>query len=101
MAVAFFLVARGERDFEFARGGDGVVVEELVEIAEPEQQQRVRHLLLERVVLPHQRRGRARSCVIGVDAAELDRERDAVERQHVGGGAIVHVVLLGVVRRRR
>ncbi len=52
--LALFLVARGERDFELAGGGDGVVVEQLVEVAEPEHQQRVRHLLLDAVVLPHE-----------------------------------------------
>ena len=55
--LAFFLVARGERDFELARGGDGVVVEEFVEIAQAEQQQRVGDLLLDAVILPHERRG--------------------------------------------
>ena len=54
--VALFLVARGERDFEFARGGNGVFEEQLVEVAQPEHQQRVGNLLLRRVVLPHQRR---------------------------------------------
>ena len=44
---AFFLVARGEGDFEFARGGDGVVEEELVEIAQAEHQQSARDLLLD------------------------------------------------------
>ena len=38
---AFFLVARGERDFQLARGDDGVFEEQLVEIAQPEHQQRV------------------------------------------------------------
>ena len=55
--LAFFLVAGGERDFELARGGDGVVVEQLVEIAQAEQKQRVGELLLDSVILPHQRRG--------------------------------------------
>ena len=65
---ALFLVARGQRDFELARGGDGVFEEQLVEIAQPEHQQRVRDLLLDGVVLPHQRRCRCvheRSCVSG------------------------------------
>ncbi len=43
---AFFLVARGEGDFEFARGGDGVVEEEFVEIAEAEHEQGAGDLLL-------------------------------------------------------
>ena len=54
---ALFLVARGERDLELARGGDGVLEEQLVEIAQAEHEQRVGHLLLDAVVLPHQRRG--------------------------------------------
>ena len=54
---ALFLVARGERDFELARRGDGVFEEQLVEIAQAEHQQGVGHLLLDAVVLPHQRRG--------------------------------------------
>ncbi len=54
---ALFLVAGGEGDFEFARGHDGVFEEELVEIAQAEQQEGVRHLLFDAVVLPHQRRG--------------------------------------------
>ena len=57
MARAFFLVAGGEGDFEFARGDDGVFEEEFVEIAEAEHQQGVGDLLLDGVVLPHQRRG--------------------------------------------
>ncbi len=55
--VALFLIARGEGDFEFARGGDGVFEEELVKIAEAEHQQGVGHLLFDAVVLPHERRG--------------------------------------------
>ena len=38
---ALFLVARGERDFELARGDDGVFEEQLVEIAQAEHQQGV------------------------------------------------------------
>ncbi len=53
---AFFLVAGGEGDFEFARGDDGIVEEHLVEIAKAEQEQRTGNLLLDRVVLPHERR---------------------------------------------
>jgi len=51
---ALFLVARGEGDFELARGEDGVVVEQLVEIADPEEKQRIAYLLLGSVVLLHQ-----------------------------------------------
>ena len=39
---AFFLVARGEGDFELARGDDGVFEEQLVEIAQAEKQEGVR-----------------------------------------------------------
>ena len=54
---AFFLVARGQGDFEFARRSDGVLHEEFVEVAQAEHQQGVGDLLLDGVVLPHQRRG--------------------------------------------
>src|SRR4051794_2036982 len=54
---AFFFVARSERDLEFARGGDRVLHEELVEIAQTEEEQGIGDLLLDAVVLPHQRRG--------------------------------------------
>src|SRR5204862_7188672 len=54
------LVAAGQGDAELARGGGGVLKEELVEIAQPEKQQRVRVLPLDRAVLPHQRRRRRR-----------------------------------------
>ena len=53
---AFLLVARRKRDFQFARGDDGVVQEQLVEIPQPEHQQSAGNLLLDRVILPHQRR---------------------------------------------
>ena len=99
---ALFLVAGGERDFEFARGGDGVFEEELVEIAQAEEQQGVRELLLDAVVLPHQRRGgvshesgfaRSRSRV---DSPQLDGGGHAIERHHVSRGAVVDVVLIGI-----
>ena len=54
---ALFLVARGEGDFEFARGHHGVFEKQLVEIAQAEHQQGVGNLLLDAVVLPHQRGG--------------------------------------------
>src|SRR5271165_3818179 len=56
--LPFFLVARGESDLQFARRYDGVLVEELVEIAQAEQQQSVGCLLLDGVILPHERRRR-------------------------------------------
>ncbi len=54
---ALFLVARGQGDFQIVRGHYGIFEEELVKIAEAEHEERVRHLLLDAVVLPHQRRG--------------------------------------------
>ncbi len=51
--LALFLVARGESDFELAGGDDGVLIEQLIEIAESEQQERVGHLLLDAVILAH------------------------------------------------
>ena len=55
---AFFFVPGGQGDLEFARGRHGVFEEKLVEISQPEHQQRARHLLFHSVVLAHQRRGR-------------------------------------------
>ena len=55
--LASFAIARGQGDLQFARGHNGVFVEELVEVAEAEQEQRVRVALLDRLVLPHQWRG--------------------------------------------
>src|ERR1700674_556298 len=40
--LAFFAVSRGERDLEFARGNDRVLVEKFVEVTEAEEQQGVR-----------------------------------------------------------
>ena len=59
---AFLFVAGGEGDFQFARGEDGVIEEELVEIAQAEHEQGAGNLLFDGVVLPHQRRG----CRFGV-----------------------------------
>src|SRR5260221_2674245 len=52
--LTFFAVAGSERDLQFARGEDGVFVEEFVEIAEAEEQQRVRVTRFDRVVLLHE-----------------------------------------------
>ncbi len=54
---AIYLLARGEGDLELARGGDGVIEEELVKIAHAEEQQRGGMLFLDGGVLPHQRCG--------------------------------------------
>ena len=123
--VAALLVARGERDFKLARSRDGVFKEQLVEIAQPEQQQRARDLLFCGLVLPHQRRGSfgwshgSPKPVADADfmdelvrrtfgphgsrvqATLANRTSDAVEGQHIGGGAVVHAVLLGISAQRR
>ncbi len=57
---ALFLVAGSESDFELARRHDRVFEEHLVEIAETEEEERVRMLLFDAMVLPHQRRGGVR-----------------------------------------
>src|SRR6266481_3573854 len=40
--LPLFAVARSERDLQFARGGDRIFVKKFVEVAEAEEQQRVR-----------------------------------------------------------
>ncbi len=52
---AIDLLARGEGDLQLARGGDGVLEEELVKVAHAEEQQRGGMLFLDCGVLPHQR----------------------------------------------
>ena len=54
---AIDLLARGEGDLELAGGGDRVIEEELVEVADAEKQQRGGMLFLDGGVLPHQRCG--------------------------------------------
>ena len=54
--VGLVLVAGGQGDVEQARAFDGVLVEHFVEVADPEKQNRVRVLLLDLAVLPHERR---------------------------------------------
>src|SRR3989442_6898574 len=49
------LVTGRQCDFQLAGSGDGVFKEELVKVAQPEEQERVRHFLLDGVVLPHHR----------------------------------------------
>ena len=57
MAVPFSLLRAVSVISSSRAASDRVFEEELVEIAQPEHQQRARNLLLDRVVLPHQRRG--------------------------------------------
>ena len=54
---AFFLVARGQRDLQLTRGHLRVLEEQLVEVSEAKEQQRVGVVLLDRGILPHQRSG--------------------------------------------
>jgi hypothetical protein len=56
--LAALLVPRGERDFKLARAGDGVLEEQLVEVAEPEEEERARVLPLQLLILAqHGRQG--------------------------------------------
>src|SRR5271157_4757524 len=55
---AFFLVARGQRDLELAGGDDRVLEEELVEIAQAKEDERIGMFFFYRGILPHQWRGR-------------------------------------------
>lgn len=59
--LTFLLVTGGQCDLKFPRGGDGIFVEELIEVTEPEHQQGIGSLLFDRVVLPHQRRRSVRA----------------------------------------
>src|ERR1017187_3238703 len=114
---AFFLVAGGEGDLQLARGEDGVFKEELVEIAEAEEEEGVGHLLFDGVVLPHQRGGSVGAhcdgeergwepraghgpAPLGINAAQADGFGHAVERQHVSRSAVVHTVFEGVFHDR-
>ncbi len=54
---AFFAVAGGQSDLQFARRGDSVFIKQLVEVSQAKQHQRVRVPPLYGVVLPHQRCG--------------------------------------------
>src|SRR5262249_44016441 len=72
---ALTLLARCERDLQEPRRELGVVEEQLVEIAEPEQQQVVRVAALQLPVLPHHR------CQIGRRVPHGSSERSATERR--------------------
>ena len=54
----FFLVTRGKRYLQFARGEDGIVKKKLVKITQTKEEQRAGMLFLDGGILPHQRRGR-------------------------------------------
>jgi hypothetical protein len=55
--VAAFFVPRRESNLQFARTCDGIFEKEFVEIAQPEEEERARMLLLEFLVLPQHRGG--------------------------------------------
>src|SRR5437879_12965105 len=60
---AALAIAGGQGDLQFLGGDQGVFVEKLVEVAQAKQQERVRVALLDRLILPHQRRrGFYHSC---------------------------------------
>jgi hypothetical protein len=52
--LAFFAIAGGERDLQFAGGEDGVFVEEFVKVAQAEEQEGVGITGFDRLVLLHQ-----------------------------------------------
>ena len=72
--LAALAIARGESNLQFLRGHQGVFVEEFVEIAQTKQEQRVGIALLDRLILPHQRRrgfhhaGPTRRTILADDA---------------------------------
>src|ERR1035437_10089657 len=70
---AFFLVARGQRDLQLPRREHGVLEEEFVEVAQPEEDERVGMVFLDRGILPHQRGGRL-SHRIGANCADYNTQ---------------------------
>ena len=58
MGTLLGLVTGGESELQFARGDDGVLEEQLVEVTHAEEEQRVRMRVFCRPILPH-RRGKA------------------------------------------
>ena len=71
------LIARGEGDLQFSGCGAGVLEEELVEVAQAEEEQRVRVLLLGQGVLAHQRGLCGIEVSFGHEASSGYRERSA------------------------
>src|SRR5205807_8335021 len=60
---AALAIAGGQGDLQCLGGDQGVFVKKLVEVAQAKQQERVRVALLDRLILPHQRRrGFYHSC---------------------------------------
>ena len=53
--IVAILVAGSQRDFEFARSGDGVFEEEFVEVTKTKQEQGIGRFLFYGMVLPHHR----------------------------------------------
>ena len=51
------LVTRSQGNAQLARGGYRIVIEQFVEVSQPEKKQRAGYLLFDGVVLPHERRG--------------------------------------------
>src|SRR6266404_1332713 len=80
--LALFAVARGESDLQFARGKHGVFVEEFVEVAEAEKQQRVRIARFNRVVLLHQRCGGVTHnlCALSLRNSQLRQYESIIQR---------------------
>ena len=82
---AIHLLSRGERDLQFAGGGDGVIEEELVEVPDAEEQQRGGVLFLDGGVLPHQWRGGfTHEEKLGSQKGEYSRAKAAKEIRRPG-----------------
>src|SRR5579862_4723484 len=56
--LSLLFVARSEGNLQLPRRRHRVLIKQLIEVAETKHQQRVRHLLLQPVILPHQWRRR-------------------------------------------
>ena len=93
------VVARRERQAEHARRRLGVVVEHLVEVAHPEEQDRALMPRLDLPVLLHQRRrdGAAHGCAAPRSLGLVGHEADdaaLLERRDFGGGCLPRVVVV-------
>src|SRR5665213_4593831 len=61
--LALFFITSRESNLQLPRRRNRVFIKQLVKITQPEHQQRIRHLLLQPVILPHQRCRRRSSGV--------------------------------------
>src|SRR5207248_2494905 len=79
---AFFLVARGQRDLQLTRGRDRVAKKQFVKISQPEKEQSIGMLLLDRGILPHERSGGLGHCVLSFmcDQTKCKRRAKVIPR---------------------